>query len=411
MKSRSTLDLVHAYRSTIVFFAKHKQSVNIMRLDNETSAELDEYLRATVDSVQYVPPHSHRANRAERAIRTAKNHIIATLAGTDAAFPMYEWDAMIPQAELTLNLLRPYSADPTISAYQGLHGHAFNFEQHPIAPFGVKVLIHESPEARPTWAPHGLPGFYLGPALDHHRCFRVYCTSTRAIRISASLAWFPVAFKMPGSSLGELLHASIAALAEVMHTISTSNSLTALARQPFAQHKNDAIASLHALANLFTTNNAQPTTNPHTTPPLAQAQHDRLPTTIPDAPAQRVEATTAIPASAEQRVPSIRVATPEPASHAPSDAVPQPRHRRIRQQLTATIPITLPIVIPPDDTVVDADVAETFVRRSTRQVPARAMHAPSEPIDPAGCDLHHLNLDDSGQPLRFPTAIKGPDGP
>ena len=72
LRSRTSTDLVAAYASTIKFFAKHQHPVNIMRLDNETLSELDAYLRTTVTEVQHVPPHTHRANRAERAIRTAK---------------------------------------------------------------------------------------------------------------------------------------------------------------------------------------------------------------------------------------------------------------------------------------------------------------------------------------------------
>ena len=38
---------------------------------------------------QLVPPEMHRQNRAERAIRTFKDHFLAILAGVDPAFPPY----------------------------------------------------------------------------------------------------------------------------------------------------------------------------------------------------------------------------------------------------------------------------------------------------------------------------------
>jgi hypothetical protein len=62
-----------------------------------------------------VPPKEHRANAAERAIRTFKNHFISTLCTVDSHFPMAEWDCLLPQTILTLNLLRSSRKHPCIS--------------------------------------------------------------------------------------------------------------------------------------------------------------------------------------------------------------------------------------------------------------------------------------------------------
>ena len=173
LKSRSAADYVKAYDSALTFFReKGNVRISLQRLDNETSGALDSFLRSRVDSVEYVPPHSHRANRAERAIRTFKNHLVACLSTTDSSFPLNIWDEILPQCELTLNHLQPFSLDPSISAYEGLHRAPFDFSSHPIAPCGTRVLVYESPSTRKTWAPHGVKGFYLGPSLSHHRVFR-----------------------------------------------------------------------------------------------------------------------------------------------------------------------------------------------------------------------------------------------
>ena len=50
-------------------------------------------------------PHVHCCNRAEHAIRTFKDHFIAILAGIDKTFPKSLWDLLLPQAEITVNLL------------------------------------------------------------------------------------------------------------------------------------------------------------------------------------------------------------------------------------------------------------------------------------------------------------------
>ena len=67
-----------------------------------------------------MPPHIHRRNSAERAIQTFKNHFIAGLASIDPNFPLSNWCRLLPQAELTLNLLRPSRLNPKLSAYAQL---------------------------------------------------------------------------------------------------------------------------------------------------------------------------------------------------------------------------------------------------------------------------------------------------
>ena len=115
---------------------------------------------------QLVPPRVHRRNAAERAIRTFKNHFIAMLCGTDPTFNMALWDKLLPQALITLNLLRPSRINPQLSAYAQMYG-AFDYNRTPLAPPGTKVLCHESPETRGTWAPHAVDAWYVGTAMHH----------------------------------------------------------------------------------------------------------------------------------------------------------------------------------------------------------------------------------------------------
>ena len=66
---------------------------------------------------QFVPPYTHRANVAERAIQTFKGHFKAGLASVHPDFPISEWDRLLEQAFLTLNLLRASKVNPKLSAY------------------------------------------------------------------------------------------------------------------------------------------------------------------------------------------------------------------------------------------------------------------------------------------------------
>jgi hypothetical protein len=71
---------------------------------------------------QLVPPHRHRRNAAERAIRTFKEHFVAGLSSDDPHFPLHLWDRLFSQAEITLNLLRTSRERPQLSAAAHFHG-------------------------------------------------------------------------------------------------------------------------------------------------------------------------------------------------------------------------------------------------------------------------------------------------
>ena len=158
MKSRHHADYIAAYKKTLNYFARLGRRPAFQRLDNETSGALEAFAISSNITSQYCPPHTHQSLKAERAIRTFKNHFIATLC---TEFPLQLWDELLPRVEICLNHLIPYSPNPSVSAYAGIHGGAFDFARHPIAPVGTRVLIHDEPVVRASWAPHGVSGYYL----------------------------------------------------------------------------------------------------------------------------------------------------------------------------------------------------------------------------------------------------------
>jgi len=85
-------------------------------LDDEISGKLEAYLKLEKVEMKFVPLGVHRANKAERAIRTSKNHIISMLCEAHADFDLKFGDELIGQAEITLNHLVPYSLDPSLCA-------------------------------------------------------------------------------------------------------------------------------------------------------------------------------------------------------------------------------------------------------------------------------------------------------
>jgi hypothetical protein len=122
VKSRRAEDMLNAYKNTIELYKELGLTPRYQRLDNETSNILEEYFREEGINFQYAIHHNHQSNLAERAIRTAKNHLLSVLATASDEFPRDLWDQAIPQAELTLNHLRRFRLRPKLSAYHGLHG-------------------------------------------------------------------------------------------------------------------------------------------------------------------------------------------------------------------------------------------------------------------------------------------------
>ena len=102
-------------------------------MDNECSNNLKNALTKEEVTWQFVPPHQHRANLAERAIQTFKHHFKACLASLDPDFPAREWDRLLVQSELTLNLLRAARANPKLSAWAYLFGQ-FDYNKTPLVP-------------------------------------------------------------------------------------------------------------------------------------------------------------------------------------------------------------------------------------------------------------------------------------
>jgi hypothetical protein len=238
MKNRGDKETVRACDILIQSLILRGLKPLIQRLDNEASLALQNYLTKQGITYQLAPPHIHRQNNAERAIQTFKNHLIAGLCSVDPTSPLKLWDKLLPQATITHNLLRKSRINPLMSAYAQLNGH-FDFNRTPLAPPSTRVISNEKPDQWASWDPHGLDGYYLGPALDHYRCYQVHITKTKGTRIVDTVEFFPTTLLMPRTSSKYL--ASIAAL-ELSHALQHPAHAA-----PFSQI---GTAQLHALRQL-----------------------------------------------------------------------------------------------------------------------------------------------------------------
>jgi hypothetical protein len=165
-------------------------------LDNKCSQELKDAFAKHNIAFQRVPPKEHRANAAERAIRTFKNHFISILCTVDSNYPMSKWDRLLPQTILTLNLLRSSRIHPSLSAHASLFGN-YDFNRTPIAPPGTKIVAHVTADARTTFGAHGKVGWYIGPSPEHYRCYKCYFPETMKERDVLKVDFFPEKIPFP----------------------------------------------------------------------------------------------------------------------------------------------------------------------------------------------------------------------
>ena len=117
LRNRTASEITCVFQSVIQYLHARGLHPRLHTLDNEASPILRDYLCSEDVEYQLVPPHIHRRNASERAICTFKNHFIAGLVSTDPNFPLSNWCCLLPQAELTLNLLRASRLNPKLSAY------------------------------------------------------------------------------------------------------------------------------------------------------------------------------------------------------------------------------------------------------------------------------------------------------
>jgi hypothetical protein len=122
MKPRSASEWVKAYDSIHQGLTFKGFKPKLQTLHNEALTALKNFFTVNDIAYQLVPPHCHRRNAAERAIGTFKEHFVAGLSSVDPSFPMHLWDRLLPQAEITLNLLRTCHLHLQLSAAAHYHG-------------------------------------------------------------------------------------------------------------------------------------------------------------------------------------------------------------------------------------------------------------------------------------------------
>ena len=68
---------------------------------------------------------------------------------------------------------------PKILVFTHIHRH-HDYMKKLFAPLGYAIHSHVKPDNRRSWDARANAGFNLGTSMEHHRCYRVYITKTRA---------------------------------------------------------------------------------------------------------------------------------------------------------------------------------------------------------------------------------------
>ena len=165
-------------------------------MDNECSSDLKKAMKKYEIDFQLALPHMHRQNAVEQGIRTFKNHFIAWFSTEDPDFPISEWERILSQYVITLNLLKNSRVNPALSAYAFLFG-PYDFNKYSMAPPGTCVIVHDKPVKRTLWGHHDTPGWYISPSLDHYLCMQCYMPTTGIVIITDTLQYIRKEFAFP----------------------------------------------------------------------------------------------------------------------------------------------------------------------------------------------------------------------
>ena len=215
LKTRQANEIKLAWEHLYNIITKNGHKTKYWIMDNEASIHLKNAMVNHKQTYQLTPPHMHRINAAERAIRTFKNHFLAGLATCDSAFPITEWDRLIPAANITLNLLRNARVHPKLSSYAYIFG-PYDFNKNPLCPPGTKCIIHSKPTHRASWEYHGKEAWTIGPSMNHYRCIKCFLPTSRAEVDVDTLVLLPSKHFFPKPSLDEHIRHVAAKLLQLL---------------------------------------------------------------------------------------------------------------------------------------------------------------------------------------------------
>ena len=317
MKDRTKESFVRAYTRAIRYFARFGRKVCKFIIDNECSDSLKNFLVTNDIGYQFVPPDIHRSNIAERLLGQVKPFVITMLASADKTFPMCLWSDITVQLEIVFNVMREAGRSPNISAWHDLRGERYDYMHLPLAPFGTIVMAHVKPDKRSSWGAHATRAVYIGPSLDHHRCYRVRMEGSLEVRIVDTVSWHSDKFRAPMVTPSEHFTAVLSDLANAFTRMVQQARLSddqLVAKKDNVKSVIDQLRELHeALAAPSVIGQNADASSPAAAQSLLEQQAQPPPPQ--PTPGQRVDEQRVLPPppAAPQRVVEQQQALPTPA--------------------------------------------------------------------------------------------------
>ena len=176
VNSRHSSELSRAYQTIYKWCARRGFKPSLHRMDNETSQQVEDFIADQKTDLQCAAPGRHCAP-AEKAVQTYKACFKSTTASLPPEFPIAYWCRLIPQIDLSVNIVCACRQNPKLSAWAATEGE-FPFNSTPIAPSGTAMLVYERPENRPSFGHIAKKTWYIGPCLNHYRTFKGILPST-----------------------------------------------------------------------------------------------------------------------------------------------------------------------------------------------------------------------------------------
>jgi hypothetical protein len=217
MKSRSASEWVNAYDTIHQELTVKGFKPKLQTLYNEASAALKNFFTANDVEYQLVPPQCHRLNAAERAIRTFKEHSVAGLSSVDPAFPLHLWDRLLPQAEITLNLLRTSRLHPQLSAAAHFHG-LVDYNKTAFAPQRLQNHFTQKTRKATQLGTPRATWIFLGShnaSLPMPKC--IHLSHSQSERIMDTLEFFPHNYQIPQLSSSDRLIMAAKDMMDALH--------------------------------------------------------------------------------------------------------------------------------------------------------------------------------------------------
>ena len=150
LKIRKKEELLQAYKEVYAYCENRGYKPKLHKMDNETSKDVEDFIVSQQAKQQYTPPDMHHTTSAERALQTYKFCMKSTTASLPPTFPISLCCRLLPQLDLSVNIVHKCWQNPLMSAWTAMEGE-YHFDSTPIAPPGTEMRMHEKPSRRRTF--------------------------------------------------------------------------------------------------------------------------------------------------------------------------------------------------------------------------------------------------------------------